>query len=111
MFQKGFDPKRNTKGRPPVVNSVATLAREILESKKKGEKSHEASFENVMNGSYPLSRTLYIYVAKEPNKPMPAQTAEFLKYILSKAGQEIVVKDGFLPLPAKVVEKELAKLK
>jgi phosphate transport system substrate-binding protein len=50
-------------------------------------------------------------VAKEPNKPMPAQTAEFLKYILSKAGQEIVVKDGFLPLPAKVVEKELAKLK
>lgn len=80
-------------------------------SNKKGEKSHEASFENVMNGSYPLSRTLYIYVAKEPNKPMPAQTAEFLKYILSKAGQEIVVKDGFLPLPAKVVEKELAKLK
>ena len=80
-------------------------------SKKKGEKSHEASFENVMNGSYPLSRTLYIYVAKEPNKPMPAQTAEFLKYVLSKGGQEIVVKDGFLPLPAKVVEKELAKLK
>lgn len=80
-------------------------------SNKKGEKSHEASFENVMNGSYPLSRTLYIYVAKEPNKPMPAQTAEFLKYVLSKGGQEIVVKDGFLPLPAKVVEKELAKLK
>ena len=80
-------------------------------SNKKGEKSHEASFENVMNGSYPLSRTLYIYVAKGPNKPMPAQTAEFLKYVLSKGGQEIVVKDGFLPLPAKVVEKELAKLK
>jgi phosphate transport system substrate-binding protein len=80
-------------------------------SKKKGEKAHEASYDNVLSGSYPLSRTLYIYVAKEPNKPLPLQTAEFLKYILSKAGQEIVVKDGYLPLPAKVVEKELAKLK
>ena len=80
-------------------------------SNKKGEKAQEANLENVLSGSYPLSRTLYIYVAKEPNKPLPAQTAEFLKYILSKAGQEIVIKDGYLPLPAKVVEKELAKLK
>jgi len=80
-------------------------------SNKKGEKSHEASFENVMNGSYPLSRTLYIYVAKAPNKPLPTEITEFLKYVLSKSGQEIVVKDGFLPLPAKVIEKEMAKLK
>ena len=80
-------------------------------SKKKGEAAHEANYENVLSGSYPLSRTLFIYVAKEPNKPLPPQTAEFLKYLLSKAGQEIVVKDGYLPLPAKVIEKELAKLK
>lgn len=80
-------------------------------SNKKGEKAQEANLENVLSGRYPLSRTLYIYVAKEPNKPLPTQTAEFLKYILSKAGQEIVIKDGYLPLPAKVVEKELAKLK
>jgi phosphate transport system substrate-binding protein len=80
-------------------------------SKKTGEKAQEANYENVLNGSYPLSRTLFIYVAKAPNKPLPTQTAEFLKYILSKAGQEIVIKDGFLPLPDSVLEKELAKLK
>lgn len=80
-------------------------------SKKNGEKAQEANYENVLDGSYPLSRTLFIYVAKEPNKPLPTQTAEFLKYVLSKAGQEIVVKDGYLPLPATVLEKELAKLK
>ena len=80
-------------------------------SSKKGEKAQEANYENVLSGSYPLSRTLYVYVAKEPNKPLPAITAEFLKFVLSKAGQEIVVKDGFLPLPASVVEKEVAKLK
>ncbi|MFZ5773869.1 MAG: PstS family phosphate ABC transporter substrate-binding protein [Thermodesulfobacteriota bacterium] len=78
---------------------------------KPGEKAQEATYENVLSGAYPLSRTLYIYVAKEPNKPMSPVTAEFLKYVLSKAGQEIVVKDGFLPLPASVIEKELAKLK
>ena len=38
MFQKGFDPNRNNKGRPSVANSVATLAREVLQAKKKGEK-------------------------------------------------------------------------
>lgn len=80
-------------------------------SKKNGEKAQEANYENVLDGSYPLSRTLFIYVAKEPNKPLPTQTAEFLKYVLSRAGQEIVVKDGYLPLPAGVLEKELAKLK
>jgi len=80
-------------------------------SEKNGEPAAEANYENVLSGKYPLSRTLYIYVAKEPNKPLPAVTQEFLKFILSKEGQEIVVKDGYLPLPASVIEKELARLK
>jgi phosphate transport system substrate-binding protein len=79
-------------------------------STKEGEPFAEANYENVLSGKYPLSRTLYIYVGKEPNKPLPAVTAEFLKFVLSKAGQEIVVKDGYMPLPAEVVAKELAKL-
>lgn len=79
-------------------------------SGKEGEAAAEPNYENVLSGKYPLSRTLYIYVGKEPNKPLPAVTAEFLKFVLSKEGQEIVVKDGYLPLPFEVVEKELAKL-
>lgn len=82
----------------------------IALSAKEGEAAAEPNYENVLSGKYPLSRTLYIYVGKEPNKPLPAVTAEFLKFVLSKEGQEIVVKDGYLPLPAEVVEKELAKL-
>jgi phosphate transport system substrate-binding protein len=79
-------------------------------SAKDGEEAAEASYENVLSGKYPLSRMLYLYVGKEPNKPLPAVTAEFLRFVLSKEGQEIVVKDGYMPLPAQVVEKELAKL-
>lgn len=78
---------------------------------KAGEPFVEATEENAISGKYPLARFLYIYVNKAPNKPLPPMETEFLKLVLSKMGQEIVVKDGFIPLPAKVLEKELAKLK
>ena len=35
---------------------------------------------------------------------------EFLRFVLSKEGQEVVVKDGYLPLTDAVLEEELAKL-
>jgi phosphate transport system substrate-binding protein len=78
--------------------------------KKDGDKQYEPSYENVLNGSYPLGRLLYIYVAKEPNRPLPTLVKEFLKYALSKEGQEIVVKDGYLPLTAEVAKKQLGLL-
>ncbi len=65
---------------------------------------------NVLSGTYPLSRYLYIYVNKTPNKPLDPLVREFLRYVLSKDGQEIVVKDGYIPIPAKVVEEETKKL-
>ena len=55
---------------------------------------------NVTSGKYPLSRFLYIYVNKAPGKPLDPLVREFLKLIFSKEGQEVVVKDGYLPLPA-----------
>ncbi len=79
-------------------------------AKEQGGTPFPPNYENVLNGQYPLSRTLYIYVVKEPNKPLPTLTQEFLKFVLSKEGQEIVVKDGYLPLPAKVIEKQLQML-
>jgi phosphate transport system substrate-binding protein len=70
----------------------------------------EPSFENALNGSYPLGRTLYIYVAKKPGEPLPPLVKEFLKFVLSQEGQEIVVKDGYGPLPAKLIAKQLEML-
>lgn len=79
-------------------------------SAKEGEPAYDANMENVLSGKYPLSRMLYIYVAKEPNKPLPTLQKEFLKFVLSQEGQQIVAKDGYLPLPATVAEKEQSKL-
>jgi phosphate transport system substrate-binding protein len=70
----------------------------------------EANAENATAGSYPLSRFLYVYVNKAPNKPLAPLEREFVKLVLSKQGQQVVVKDGYIPLPASVVSKIKAKL-
>tara|TARA_R100001377_G_scaffold73795_1_gene49917 strand:+ start:442 stop:1458 length:1017 start_codon:yes stop_codon:yes gene_type:complete len=77
---------------------------------KKGQVFIEANMDNAISGKYPLSRYLYVYVNKHPNKALPPMEAEFLKMILSKTGQAIVEKDGYIPLPSKVVAKEFKKL-
>jgi phosphate transport system substrate-binding protein len=70
----------------------------------------EPSAENAANGSYPLARFLYLYVNKHPNRDLDPLTREFLKLVLAREGQEVVVRDGFIPLPAAVAQQELAKL-
>ncbi|HFQ14706.1 MAG TPA: phosphate ABC transporter substrate-binding protein PstS family protein [Gammaproteobacteria bacterium] len=80
-------------------------------SKKAGKPFVEATPANAIKGSYPLARFLYIYVNKHPNKPLPPLEREFIRMVLSKSGQTVVVKDGYIPLPAKVAAKELKKLR
>ncbi len=80
-------------------------------SKKAGGEMIPATKANAANGTYPLSRYLYVYVNKAPNKPLTPIDREFIKMVLSKVGQRVVVKDGYVPLPASVVEKELDKIK
>ncbi|MBI2215265.1 MAG: PstS family phosphate ABC transporter substrate-binding protein [Acidobacteria bacterium] len=76
----------------------------------KGAKFFEANAENGYQGLYPLSRYLYLYVNRAPGKPLDPVRAEFLKYMLSQEGQEAVVKDGYYPLPNKIVMEERQKL-
>jgi phosphate transport system substrate-binding protein len=80
-------------------------------AKKAGQPFIEAKPENALNGTYPLTRYLYVYVNKKPNQPLAPLENEFMKMVLSKAGQQVVIKDGYIPLPAKIVEKVLTTLK
>lgn len=66
--------------------------------------------ENVYNQSFPLWRYLYIYINKAPNRPADPIVAEFIKFIQTKEGQEVNIKDGFLPLPAATAREEAAKV-
>lgn len=80
-------------------------------AKDEGGKFYDGDYDNVLSGKYPLSRFLYIYVNKKPNNSLDPLLNEFLKFILSYEGQQIVIKDGYLPLPLKADMEELEKLK
>jgi len=83
----------------------------IALAKGEGETAYEPNYDNVLSGKYPLGRLLYLYVAKKPGEPLPKMIEEFIKFVLSKEGQEIVVKDGYLPLPSTVASKQREQLK
>jgi phosphate transport system substrate-binding protein len=74
-------------------------------------KMFHPSYENCLNGDYPLARFLYVYVNKAPGKPLDKLAGEFVRFVLSKQGQEIVVKDGYYPLPANAVQEAMAQLR
>lgn len=66
--------------------------------------------ETALDGSYPLRRYLYIYVNKKPDTPLNPLEFEFLRMVLSQTGQEVVEKDGYVPLSARMVNRELKRL-
>jgi phosphate transport system substrate-binding protein len=67
----------------------------------------EAIPENAYSGKYPLARFLYIYFNQKPGTELDPVRREFLRYVLSRQGQEDVVKDGYFPIPATIAKEEL----
>ena len=78
---------------------------------KEGAPFVGTSYEEVAGGAYPLARFLYLYINRAPNQPPDPMIREFVRYVLSREGQEIVVKDGYLPLVAKIVAEEANRLR
>jgi phosphate transport system substrate-binding protein len=79
-------------------------------AEKDGAAYSDGNYADVVSGKYPLSRFLYLYINKAPGKPLDPLVKEFGKLIFSKEGQEVVLKDGYLPLSPEIVKQELAKL-
>ena len=75
-----------------------------------GTRYQKPTLENCLGKKYPLARTLWIYINKKPGQKADRLTAEFLRFILSREGQEIVERDGYYPLNNKAVQKFRALL-
>jgi phosphate transport system substrate-binding protein len=69
-----------------------------------------ATPENAYSGDYPLSRFLLVVINRPPSRPLDPLTREFLKLVLSRPGQEVVLKDGYFPLPAELAKEERSKI-
>jgi len=68
-----------------------------------------ANYENCISGDYPLARFLYVYINNNPNQPLDTLTREFMKFVISKDGQQIVANGGYFPLTAEQAA-EFAKM-
>ncbi|WP_368643792.1 PstS family phosphate ABC transporter substrate-binding protein [Vibrio sp. HB236076] len=66
--------------------------------------------DNIINERYPLSRYLYLYINKAPNKPLSPIMAQFIRYVYSIEGQAVVSKEGYVPISVKLAEQELNKV-
>ncbi len=88
------------------IGYMTSGVRAIPLAAKKGKPFVEPTFTNAAKGAYPLARFLYVYVNKAPGKSLPPLVQEYLKYIYSKEGQAVVIKDGYFPLSAEVIAKQ-----
>jgi phosphate transport system substrate-binding protein len=86
------------------IGYATSGSRAIPLSINEGEPFVEPTAENAISGDYPLARFLFFYINNNPREPLDRLTYEFIRYVLSRQGQEAVVKDGYFPLPAFVAD-------
>jgi len=59
------------------------------------------------DSSYPIARSLLVYINYKPGSKLDPLRAEFIKMIFSKEGQEGILKDGYIPIMAETAREEL----
>ena len=91
------------------IGYMTSDVRAVPLSTETGSNPHmiPATPENAYTGDYPLARFLYLTVNYKPGSKLDDLRAEFVKFVFSKQGQEVVVKDGYFPVPASVAREEL----
>jgi phosphate transport system substrate-binding protein len=79
---------------------------------REGDPYIEPTKQNFQNRSYPLARSIFMFLNRSPGKPMDPKLDEFLHYILSRQGQQDVAQSGsYLPLTAGAIRDQLDKLR
>ncbi len=92
------------------IGYVTAGVRAVPLAAKDGEKPVDATAANAYSGDYPLARFLYVYINKDPRKPLDPLTREFVRLVLAREGQEVVIKDGYFPVTGELAQEDLKKI-
>ena len=92
------------------IGYTTSSVRTVPLTREAGKPFVAATPEHAIDGTYPLARFLYIYLNRIPGQPLEPIALEFLRMVLSRTGQATVIKDGYIPLPAPVAQREQAHL-
>lgn len=80
-------------------------------SQRRGGQAIQLTPDNVANRSYPLIRDAYFYINKRPDGYIDPKSEEFMRFVLSREGQEIIARVGYYyPLSAEYLKEQLKKL-
>ena len=82
----------------------------VIALSKKGKPCADPTVESIEKGTYPLARFLQFYVNQKPGEKLEPLVYEFIQFALSKEGQQVVIKDGYIPLNKKQVDDVLEQL-
>ncbi|MCC6756084.1 MAG: hypothetical protein IT199_06920 [Solirubrobacterales bacterium] len=80
-------------------------------SHTRGGEAIPLTAETVAKRQYPLIRDAYFYVNKAPGQPLDPKVREFMRFVLSREGQEIIARVGYYyPLDAAYLAEQRRKL-
>lgn len=92
------------------IGFQASTVRTVPIAEKAGTPFIAPTATTASDGTYPLARALYLYAKRSPNGELQPEIAEFLRFVNSREGQEIIVKSGAFPLSAGQITSNLQAL-
>jgi phosphate transport system substrate-binding protein len=92
------------------IGAVTADVRTVPVAKDAKSKAIAAAPEYAYTGEYPLSRFLYVYLNVKPGTELEPLRREFLRYVLSRQGQEDVLQESYFPLTPKLVDEALKRI-
>lgn len=94
-----------------TVAYLSPQTKAIAIASRGSDKYVELTLETLRSHAYPLFDEVYFYIDREPGKPVDPKVKEFLRYVLSREGQDAVQRDAkYLPLTGEIVRAQLKKL-
>ena len=92
--------------------TLSPAMKELAIQDRAGGDYVQRTLETTRDNSFPLTHHAYFFINHEPGKPIDPKVEEFIRFVLSRQGQDEVQHEGrYLPLTGDMVRRELEKLK